>query len=331
MNDVAKTGNADGVATAAYWCANLTGVTRLPPLNAIRAFEAAGRLLGISAAARELNVTPAAISHQVRALENFLQVALVTRSSRVLTLTPEGAQYLKAITRHLQGIQRATEEVASSSSRVTVRVQAHATIAARWLIPRLSSFHSAHPEIQVRLTTTPQATDSVPSGDFDCWIQLGSGSWGTLQCYPLLRNEICPVCVPEYAARYFRNGTLDELSAATLLHSGGRADDWGRWLSAVEGPSLDVPHSMTYDSSLLAYQAALQGHGIAIAQTALVQDELEAGRLVLPFPTTLDMGEFTYYFIQPDRVGQKPALDLFRRWILTQATWGKVNQQMQGS
>jgi LysR family glycine cleavage system transcriptional activator len=295
-------------------------VPRTPPLNAIRAFEAAGRLSSLTAAARELHVTPAAVSHQIKALEAHLKVALFVRGHRAVTLTPAGARYLPELTRHLAGIERSTARVMAVAGQRTLRIQAHATFAMRWLIPRLSSFHAAHPKVDVQLTTSLQSVDFDDTA-FDCAIKLGNGEWKGLRALALVRNELTPACTPAIARR--RHLARPEgLAKETLLHSLARPDDWAHWLGAVGVTSIDPHRGLKYDSSVLAYQAAIEGQGVAIAQKALITADVEAGRLVYPFRKTLDMGACTYYFVHALDGTPTPELAHFRTWIIQQAKHG---------
>lgn len=289
---------------------------RDPPLNAIRAFEAAGRLASISAAAQELHVTPAAVSHQVKALETFVKMPLFKRGHRTITLTQAGAQYLEEVSRHLAGIRKSTAAIIETRGRRTLRIQAHATIAMRWLIPRLSSFHATHPEIAVNLTTSLQ-TLSFDDAQFDCAIKLGHGEWRGSEAHRLVRNELTPVCRPELARRRAHLVSPRGLAKETLLHSLARPDDWAHWLEALHVTTVDPYGGLKYDSSVLAYQAAIEGQGIAIAQRALVDSDVTAGRLTYLYARkVLDMGSFTYYLICPRDRTRSPELDTFRDWLL---------------
>lgn len=288
------------------------------PLNALRSFEAAGRLLSLTAAAQELHVTPAAVSHQIKALEDHLQTVLFTRTHRAVALTATGTLYLSEISKHLNGIQRATDRLREQNERKTLRIQAHATIALRWLIPRLSTFHAAHPEISVKLTTSLQSID-FDDGEFDCGIKLGFGDWKGLKSYALVINEITPACSPAFEKKHSLRGNLASLSRVTLLHSLARPDDWSHWLKKVSATEVDAYKGLKYDSSVLAYQAAMESQGLVMAQRVLIEADIQTGRLVTPFAAVAKMGAYTYYFVHPSRTAQTPELDVFRRWIVSEA------------
>jgi len=281
------------------------------PLNAIRAFEAAGRLLSITEAARELHVTPAAVSHQIKALETYLKVPLFVRGHRAVALTPAGSRYLSDVTRHLAAIERSTSRVMAMRGQRTLRIQSHATFAMRWLVPRLSSFQAAYPKVDVQLTTSLQVMDFDDSA-FDCSIKLGIGRWKGLSSFPLVRNELSPVCTPHIGARLAR---IPDLANEVLLHSLARPDDWAHWLSAQQASNVDPHRGLKYDSSVLAYQAAIEGQGVAIAQKALVEMDVAAGKLVYPFRQTLDMGAWTYYVVHVADASLSAELAAFLDWI----------------
>ncbi len=284
----------------------------LPPLNPTRAFEATGRLLSMSKAAEELSVTPAAISRQVRALEDFLQTALFERVHGALALTPAGARYLSDLMPLFATLRAATQTVMSGSQSGNVlRIRSPATFAVRWLIPRLAGFHRTNQGIDVQLTTS-SAPLNFESEDIDAGIQLGSGDWPGMNTQRLIPNELVPVVAPTHALK-----KPQQLKRQTLLHSLARADDWDLWLKAAGLSGINAQRGMRYETSLLAYQAAIEGHGVAIAQRALVEKDLADGTLLVPFGPTLDRGAHTYYFAWPSGKRQTAALRAFCDWLTT--------------
>jgi LysR family glycine cleavage system transcriptional activator len=291
---------------------------RDPPLNAIRSFEAAGRLLSVTAAAQELCVTPAAVSRQIKLLEEHLQLPLFVRGHRAVVLTPAGSQYHAEVKKHLDGMRRSTARIMETRGRRTLRIQVHATIATRWLIPRLSSFHSAYPDIGVSLTTSLQAS-GFNETEYDCAILLGDGQWKGLRTYRLIPNELAPVCKPEILACRPHLRSPKGLARETLLHSLSRPEDWAHWLNAMHVQNVDPYQGLRYDSSVLSYQAAIEGHGIAIAQKVLVDGDIAAGRLTYPYDDSFDMGSYTYYFVLPVDIPASPELEIFRNWVTTQS------------
>ena len=294
---------------------------RQPPLNAIRAFEAAARLSSITAAANEISVTPAAVSHHIKALEEQLEVQLFVRSHRAIALTQAGERYFRDIAKHFAGIRLASANLMKQHGRSVINIQVHATFAVRWLIPRLSSFHASNPDIDVKLTTSLQA-DEVDGATLDGAIRLGTGSWKGLHAEWLVPNELSPVCRPRLLKERAHLKRPEGLARETLLHSLARPDDWAHWIKAAGVAGVDPYGGLKYESSVLAYQAALEGHGVAIGQRALVAADLDAGRLVCPYAFTLDMGAWTYYFVWPVDVEPSPALAAFRSWLASELAPG---------
>lgn len=289
----------------------------LPPLNPLRAFEAAGRLQSIRRAADELLVTPGAVSRQVQRLETFLGIRLFRRDPREIVLTSEGEQYLAAISRHLDGIREETQKLTGRKSVEILRVRAYTTFAMKWLIPRLGTFHHANPTTEVRLTTSNETVD-FDRESVDGAIRLGDGKWPGVEIDPVMRNELITLCSPEFRSSQNLQNTSD-LQRVNLLHSLVRPDDWRLWLQAAGENAIDPYAGGKYASTTLAYQAALEGQGVMVAQRALFSDDLRSGRLVQPFDTMLDRGAFTYYFIYPRNRMRNPAFRRFRVWLLEQA------------
>ena len=294
-------------------------MNQLPPLNPLRAFEAAGRLKSIRKAAEELSVTAGAVSRQVQILESYLGVPLFRREARAAILTAAGEQYLAEITAHLDGIREATLKLTGvrGRSREVLKVRAYITFAMKWLIPRLSSFHDANPATEVRITASLEAVD-FEHEDVDCAIRLGDGNWPHCEVDKLVANELVPVCSPDYR-REAKLKSPSDLAGRTLLHSLARPDDWMHWLNAVGLAGIDPFAGLKYQSSVMVYQAAIEGQGIAIAQKFLVEDDLRRRRLVQPFAITCDRGNYTYYLIYPKNRLRNPSFRTFRQWLGEQA------------
>jgi len=294
-------------------------MNQLPPLNPLRAFEAAGRLKSIRKAAEELSVTAGAVSRQVQILETYLGVPLFRREARAAILTAAGEQYLAEITAHLDGIREATLKLTGvrGRSRDVLKVRAYITFAMKWLIPRLSSFHDANPATEVRITASLEAVD-FEHEDVDCAIRLGDGNWPHCEVDKLVANELVPVCSPDYR-REAKLKSPSDLAGRTLLHSLARPDDWMHWLNAVGLTGIDPFAGLKYQSSVMVYQAAIEGQGIAIAQKFLVEDDLRRRRLVQPFAITCDRGDYTYYLIYPKNRLRNPSFRTFRQWLGEQA------------
>lgn len=287
----------------------------LPPLHALRAFEAAGRLLSIRKAAGELHVTPAAVSKQVRSLESHLGCALFKRSHQRIGFTTAGAKYHERISKGLEEIRRASRALQHHGQSSVLNIRSYTTFSMYWLIPRLSTFHAQHPEINIEITTSLKWID-FDREDVDAAIRLGDGKWPGLAAYRLISNVLAPACSPDLAARL---RTPEDLQAMTLLHTVARPDDWKYWLDRYCADDIVPLGDRLYESSVLAYQAAVQGQGVVMAQLGLIQHDLTNGSLVLPFEQQLDRGEYTYYLVVPEDREIIPQLDMFLQWLLAQS------------
>ncbi|UDM52853.1 transcriptional regulator GcvA [Cupriavidus sp. MP-37] len=291
---------------------------KLPPLNALRAFEAAARHLSITVAAEELHVTPGAVSRQIRALEQGLGVQLLHRGHRQISLTRTGEDYYRAVTRAMDDLREATRRLSKRARRRQLKVRAYTTFAMRWLIPRLSSFHAANPGIEVLLTASLDPVD-FRREDIDGAIRLGDGKWHGVNAFRLVSNILLPVCSPALLDAGPKVKRAADLQHQTLLHSIARPDDWSHWLKAARADkAVDARSGMTFQSSAMAYAAAVEGQGFAMAQRFLVAADLDAGRLVAPFRQTVDMGDFTYYLLTPAERKESPSMAVFRQWLLAQ-------------
>jgi LysR family glycine cleavage system transcriptional activator len=217
---------------------------------------------------------------------------------------------------HFDGIREATQKLTGPRNVEILRVRAYTTFAVKWLIPRLSSFHAENASTEVRLTTSVEAVDFARE-NVDGAIRLGDGRWSGLEVDRLIANELVPLCSP-VLRRQAGLKKVGDLAGQTLLHSLVRPDDWRYWLEAAGATGIDPYAGPKYASSTLAYQAALEGQGIMMAQKALFTEDLRARRLVQPFGPSLDRGEFTYYFVYPRNRLRNPAFRRFRAWLLAQ-------------
>lgn len=292
---------------------------RLPPLNAVRAFESVARHLSITLAADELNVTPGAVSRQIRSLEEFLGLDLFVRGHRQIALTEQGAQYSRAVARVIDDLRGATKKLMRPVNRRQIKVRAYTTFAMQWLIPRLAGFHTAHPKIEVLLTASLEPVD-FHKDDLDAAIRLGAGEWPNCTCYTLSDNQLSPVCSPSLLQHGPGLNTPEDIASYTMLHSIARPDDWRYWLEANDASrDVDASAGMSYQSSSMVYAAAAGGQGIAMAQLFLVEKELKEGTLIRPFEQTVNMGVYTYYLLIPKHREESEDMKVFRDWILEQA------------
>lgn len=290
---------------------------RLPSLNALRAFAAAGRHLNLKAAARELHVTPSALSHQIRALEETLETRLFERSRHGLILTAAGQTILPDITAAFEQIADSLSRLRKTADSHTLTVSMLSTFAMRWFIPRLARFQQLHPEISIHISTCVEPV-RFAGGDIDCAIRFGAGHWPDLTAIRLFAEQLTPVCSPTLATPERPLDSPSDLAAHTLLQARLRPDDWRIWLSAVGMVGFKAAHEQVYETRNFAIQAAMDGLGVAVIDPSLVAGEIRAGRLVQPFARTLT-GENAYYLVYPERLQGDARIDALQSWLLEEA------------
>lgn len=289
----------------------------LPPLNALRAFEATARLSTLAAAAAELNVTPSAVSHQIRTLEETLGVKLFRRANRRLSLTTDGRALLPGLSDGFRRLTAAVAELETNQREGTLTISMLSTLAMRWFMPRLPRFHREHPEIDVRISTTTRTVD-LEREDIDIAIRHGHGDWPDVRSEKLFQLETLPVCSPELPRAAAPLDSPRDIRHHVLLRADARPDDWRHWLDSVGEPNLKPSRELTFDTTDFALAAAIRGLGIAIADRHIIHDDLEAGRLIAPFQASIahDSG---YYLVYPHERGRHPKSIAFREWLLREA------------
>lgn len=252
----------------------------LPPLNSVGAFEAAGRLGSFKAAAAELNVTQGAISQQVRILEEWLRAPLFERHNRRVVMTPAGGNYLAEVGQALDQVAAATARYGETDA-TTLRINAPASFSLRWLVPRIASFQAEHPKIKVRIESANGPVDALTE-NVDVVIRGGPDAFHDYRVKPFLSETRIPVCSPALLDRIPLHEVAD-LRRHTLLHTLSLPKLWRDWLSKAGAPALEAGADLVLDHIYLTLQAALDGVGIAMGPTALVAEDVKAGRLVAPF------------------------------------------------
>jgi len=294
---------------------------RLPPLNALRAFEAAARHLNFSRAADELSVTPGAVSQQIQNLEDYIGASLFKRTPRGLLLT-DGAQTA------LPALREAFDRLAEAASLLTAAVDgrrltltAPPSFAAKWLVPRLGRFEQAHPQVDVWLSADMDLVDFA-GGDIDLAVRYGAGAYPGLETQRLMQETVIPVTSPETAAANPLNAPSD-LARHVLLHDGSPDADescpeWQMWLAARGIKGVDGSRGPRFNQSSLVIEAAMAGRGVALAKRALAQDDLDAGRLVAPMAISTNV-DFAYYVVHPKAKARLPQVKAFVAWLLAEA------------
>jgi LysR family glycine cleavage system transcriptional activator len=289
---------------------------RLPSLNGLRAFEAAARHLSFTQAASELNVTQTAISHQIKRLEQELGVRLFIRQNRALALTPEATEYLPGVRAAFNDLRLATDRLLRKDDGHVLTVSTLASLAAKWLLPRLSAFQEAHPGIDVRITTSAGLVD-FQRDNVDAAIRYGRGQWAGLRADWLMADELFPVCSPSLLNGEKPLKCPEDLRDHVLLHtSNANSDDWRLWLTAAGLPNdLSKQPGITFDLIFMTIQAAIDGIGVAMGRTSYVQDDIAKGRLVVPFKIALP-ADAGFYLVSPQGRRDSPKLAAFREWLL---------------
>ncbi len=291
---------------------------RAPPLNALRAFEAAARHLSFTRAAAELHVTQAAVSHQVKALESYLGVKLFRRLNRAILLTAAGKNYLPAVQTAFDTITLATRRVQEQETGGPLRVSVLPSFASKWLLPRLAGFRERYPRIDVLISARSDLVD-FGRDDMDVALRYGGGHYPGLVVDYLMGDEVFPVCSPSLLEAGPRLAKPADLAHHTLLHSESspdslRFEEWSWWLEAAgvaEIAEIDAGRGPGFNDSALMIQAAVQGQGVALGRRTLCADDLAAGRLVKLFGLTLQTRE-SYYLVAPIATAEQPKVAAFR-------------------
>ena len=285
---------------------------KTPSLNALRAFAEAGKHLNLKKAADELFVTPSALSHQIRGLEEALAISLFHRTRHGLELTAAGRSILPGIRAAFDTIEESLSLLQPTHEQHILTVSMLSTFAMRWFIPRLPRFQKQHPDIEVRISTSVELVD-FRREDIDCGIRSGQGNWPELVVEHLFSEQLTPVCSPAIML-----SSPAELQQQTLLHARLRPDDWHIWLHSAGISKLQAAHEQTFETRNFAIAAAIEGIGVAVVDPALVSEEILSGRLVQPFAQSIP-GENGYHLVYPEKNRRNPALKAFRVWLLDEA------------
>jgi LysR family glycine cleavage system transcriptional activator len=290
---------------------------RLPPLAALRAFAAAARHRSFTKAAQELFLTQSAVSRHVRNLEQDLGCQLFLRGHRSDTLTSEGESYMRELVSAFARMDLATRRIKHAGRQDVLNIHAYTTFAMQWLIPRLKRFQDINPEIDVRLTASVQPIDFYQN-DVHGAIRTKHDDWNPeTRADELFASWLIPVASPTAGGEPLRLEHPNDLQHVTLLHALSRISDWKLWLDHVGADRVDPMRGLRFESSAMAYLAAKQGLGIAIAQRFLVRDELRNGSLTQIFPQSV-RSDRTYYFLTSPKYVGHAALEVFRSWLLNE-------------
>jgi LysR family transcriptional regulator, glycine cleavage system transcriptional activator len=289
---------------------------QLPPLNALKAFEAAARSESFTRAAEELCVTQGAVSHQVKSLEDTLGIKLFSRERQRLVITDAGREYLNVIRDALDRIAAGTERVLQRQNSGVLTVSTSPDFAAKWLVYRLGRFAEAHPGIDLRVSATMHHVDFVRE-EVDVAVRHGDGNWSGLDAVRLCSEQLFPVCSPKLMAGRNRITKPADLLKFPLLH----LDDtraWSQWLDTAGIADAELSHGLTLNRASMLIDAAVDGQGVALARTTLAAWDLINGRLVKPFDLGVKLSR-TYWIVCPKATSTKPKIATFREWLSAEA------------
>jgi LysR family transcriptional regulator, glycine cleavage system transcriptional activator len=290
---------------------------RLPPLNALKAFEAAARHESFTRAAEELCVTQGAVSHQVKALELELGIKLFNRERQRLIITEAGREYLTVLREAFDRIAVGTERLVQRQTSGVLTVSTSPDFAAKWLVNRLGRFAEAHPSIDLRISATLHHVDFARE-DVDLAVRHGDGSWAGLDVARLSTEQLFAVCSPKLLEGRQRLSKPADVLKFPLLHLDDRKD-WAKWFEAAGIVDAELSHGPVLNRASMVIDAAVDGQGVALARTTLAAWDLINGRLVRPFAETLRLSK-TYWIICPKVTSTLPKIVTFREWLLAEAT-----------
>lgn len=296
---------------------------RLPPLNSIRAFEATARHLSFSKAADELNVTPGAVSQQVKVLEDYLKLKLFKRKNRLILLTDEAQICLPLLSEGLDKLSQGINIIHEHSINKPLTITASATFASRWLLPRLTDFHKQFSDIDVRIEASNLLADLV-NDDIDVGIRFGDGNYPGLETDYLFSQKVIPVCHPSLLEGDNKINVPEDLKNHTLLHPGNDSFylndnthiDWEMWFATVGVKDIDLKHGLHYSQYSLLLDAVIRGQGIALVGDTVISDEIKSGHLIKLFDDTDIPLSFSYFLAYSKSKANLPRVKIFRQWLL---------------
>jgi len=287
---------------------------RLPPLAALRLFEAAGRHQSFKLAAEELRLTPSAVSHGIVALERWLGVTLFERRTNGVALTSAGSDYLPFVSEALAMIAVGTRRLPSAQGARRVSVSLPPTFASRWLLPRLLEFRVLHPEIALTFDTSHRQV-GFPVDDVDLAVRMARAPWPDLTSACLFIERLIPVCSPQFLRSHEEKTRLN-LSAVPLLLVASATEDWAAWLDATGADDVDLSSAFSFDTVHMATDAAIAGLGVAMGRRPLVDSELAAGRLVAAAAPEIE-ATTGYWLVQAPQSDNRPEVKAFVRWLVS--------------
>ncbi|MGB3726687.1 MAG: transcriptional regulator GcvA [Glaciecola sp.] len=288
---------------------------RLPPLNALKAFESAARQLSFTKAADELFVTQAAVSHQIKSLESYLSIKLFHRKNRALLLTEEGQAYYQDLRDIFVHMQDATERLMAMGAKGAITIATPPSFASQWLVPRMHEFSAMHTDIDVRIKAV-DLDEGFLDDSVDIAVFYGKGSWQGLHSVKLLSEYLTPMCSPMLLQRGGGIRCLEDLSKHTLLHDNTRSA-WKKWLQHFGVTNVNVNQGPIFSHTMLVLQAASIGQGIALSDTVLAKPDIDSGRLVCPFDEKIE-SKYSHYLVCKEHQADQSKIKVFSEWMLSQ-------------
>lgn len=294
----------------------------LLPLNALRAFDAAARHLSFKKAAEEISVTPAAISQQIRTLEEYLDIQLFIRDRQYLRLTKHAELALPTLEEAFEKFEKTIDILTESDKDNDLRLSISPSFASKWLIPRLGSFHDRHEEIAVRVSASMEVIN-FKNTDFDLAVRYGRGNYPGLYVEELMKEEIFPVCAPDLITGDNSIKTYEDLRNVTLIHDDSSLEDescpkWDMWLKAIGITLPNDSKRVHFNTTQLTIEAALAGRGVALAKRTIAKGDLENGRLIRLFDRAMPI-DFAYYIVCPESRREIPKVKAFINWLREEA------------
>ncbi|HRP78948.1 MAG TPA: transcriptional regulator GcvA [Aquamicrobium sp.] len=286
---------------------------RMPPLQTLRAFEAAGRRLSMTLAAEELHLTHGAISRQIKALEGDLGVPLFRRMTRRIELTEAGVSFFGAVTRLLSELAREAEAVRRKNDDTRLVVSSGVSFASKWLMPRLHELMARCPDFDVQLEVTDNEVDFARD-QVDVAMRYGSGSYPRATAERIMNETVSPVCSPDYRDRMGGLRSPEELAGCRLVHEIGLKATWERWFAMMGLPAARM-RGPGYSHGSMSIEAAIRGEGVALGRGVLVAEDLAAGRLVALFPESRMEVEYGYDLVFRTGNQDHPKVRAFRDWM----------------
>jgi len=289
---------------------------RLPPLNALRSFEASARKRSFAAAAEELSVTASAVSHQIKTLEEYLGITLFSRSKRKVELTPSGEQYLMSVKHALDEIEMATHRLVKNQETNVVQISVAPNFLTRWLMPRMSRFRELYPDVELQINASMGLLDFNRSST-DMAVYYGNGEWDDIEVHFLQKVMLVPVCSPKLLEGKSPLESPEDLRHHTLIYVSKRKWEWENWLQLAGAEFITPKDSLQLSSGQLATAAAQENLGVALADPTLTSREISSGDLVVPFNIPLDTHRAFYLVYQKHRP-LTAGMKAFKEWLMSE-------------